>query len=186
MQMNRLVVFLFNILVALAFVIRFIMTGPVLFGQVWLFWGLFLVFAISITLLSYSTFAHPTPIEIVSYHINLIMRHTSEDEDENYDYQNKLYLTDEFIESENYDFFYYGDCCAKLNEFSHMKIKLAISQEDFNDVYMIIKTMDDQYIKFHLTKETEHWTQAFLYDWVIDRIEYSDQVEFLELVNDSV
>ena len=185
MQMNRLVIFLFNVLVVLAFVTRIILTGPVLFNHAWLFWSLLFCFAIGIIYLSYSTFFHPTPLEIVSYHINLIMRHTSEDEDEAYDYRNKLYLTEEFSQSENYDFFYYGDCCAKLDEYAHMKIKLAINHEDFNDLTMIIKTMDDQYIKFHLTKETSSVATAFLYDWLIDKIEYSDYFEFMELVEDN-
>lgn len=182
MQINRLVISLYSLLVILAFLLKFLRTGPILYGQVWLFWALFSIFVLSILFLCNLAFFHPTPLEIVSHHVNLIMRYSAETRDDEYDYKNKLYLAEEFIGSRNYEFFYYDNCCAKINEYSQMKIKLAMGKETFNEVIMIIKTMDERYIKFRISKATESSSLAFLYDWMVEHIEYSDPIEFSELI----
>jgi len=182
-QMNRVMIFLYDVLIAFAFGFQLTAVGPVVMGSQPLFWLLACVFALSVLILTVREFFHPSPLEIVSYHINLIMRHLPSDVDEEYDGKNQLYLSDRFLESEKFQFFYYGDCCAKLDKYAHMKIKLAIGPEDFNDVEMIIQTMDEHYIRFRIIKETSNPFLAFLYGWVIDEIEYSDQTEFLELVD---
>lgn len=184
MQINRLAITLYNLLVILAFLLKLLMVGPVLYGHVWLFWLLLSIFSISILFLSNRAFFHPTPLEIVSYHINLIMRYSTESQDEAYDVQNKRYLAEDFIGSKNFEFFYYDKCCAKINEYNHMNIKLTMGKEAFNEVIMIIKTMDERYIKFRLIKPTEYSGVAFLYDWMIDQIEYSDPFEFSELLRE--
>ena len=183
MQMNRIMIFLYDLLVIAAFGFQLFAIGPVMMGSQPLFWLLATIFALSVIFFTIREFFHPTPLEIVSYHINLIMRHLPEDEDEQYDHKNQLYLSDRFLESEKFQFFYYGDCCAKLDKYGHMKIKLAIGPEDFNDVEMIIQTMDDRFIRFRIVKETANPFTALFYGWVIDEIEYSSQTEFLELVD---
>lgn len=183
MQMNRVMIFLYNVLIIFAFAFQLIAIGPAVFGSQALFWGLASVFALSVTYFTYKNFLHPTPLEIVSYHINLIMRHLPDEEDDGYEEKNQLYVSDRFLESERFRFFYYEDCCAKLDKFAHMKIKLAIGPEEFNDVVMIIQTMDEQYIKFRIIKETTNPLTSFLYGWSIDEIEYSTQTDFLELVD---
>ncbi|MCL1948682.1 MAG: hypothetical protein FWF59_03015 [Turicibacter sp.] len=183
MQMNRVMIFLYDLLVAFAFGLQFTVVGPYINGSASLFWLLAGIFALSVIILSIREFFHPSPLEIVSYHINLIMRHLPEDADESYDHKNQLYLSDNFLESDDYQFFYYGDCCAKLDKYQHMKIKLAIGPDDFNDVEMIIQTMDEHFIRFHLIKETDNPFLAFLYGWVIEEVKYSDHQEFLELVD---
>jgi len=182
MQMNRVIIFLYDLLVAFAFGFQLAVVGPVVMGSQSLFWLLACIFALSVLFLTIREFFHPSPLEIVSYHINLIMRHLPDDKDEGYDRKNQLYLSDRFLESEEFQFFYYGDCCAKLDKYQHMKIKLAIGPEDYNEVEMIIQTMDEHYIRFRIIKETGNPFLAFLYGWVIDEIKYSNQIEFLELV----
>lgn len=183
MQMNRVMIFLYDLLVTFAFGFQLVAAGPTVMGSQPLFWLLAAIFALSVLFFTIREFFHPSPLEIVSYHINLIMRHLPDEVDEGYDRKNQLYLSDRFLDSEKFQFFYYGDCCAKLDKYAHMKIKLAIGPEDFNDVEMIIQTMDEQYIRFRIIKETSNPLTAFLYGWVIDEIEYSDQTEFLGLVD---
>lgn len=185
-RVNRTFLFVYDILVALAFILKAMISGPVLFSSTWCFWLTLTVVMISLIALSYFTFCHPTPLEIVAYHVTLIMRHPivegEQAESLEYDEQNKLYLSDHFIESQDYKFFYYGDCCAKTNQYHRMKIKLASGEENFNHVSIIIKTVDDQYIRFNLIKQTEISVIAFLYDWEINKIEYSDSSTFDRMV----
>jgi len=180
MQINRLIIFIYNILIVATFIIRITTTGPVLYDRVWLFWSLFSVLGIGIFILSYFMLFHPTPLEIVSYHINLIMRHYVGDEDGEYDFNNKLYLSEQFIKSASYEFFYYGHCCAKIDQYTQMKIKLVKGQTTYNKASMIIKTMDNQYIKFMMVKNTRLPFLSLFYGWVIDQVEYSNHIEFLE------
>ena len=63
-----------------------------------------------------------------------------------------------------------------------MKIKLAIGEQTFNTASIIIKTMDQQYIRFNMIKETDYSLLAFLYEWEIDDIDYSDQTTFERMV----
>ena len=63
-----------------------------------------------------------------------------------------------------------------------MKIKLAIGEQTFNKASIIIKTMDQQYIRFNMIKETDYSLLAFLYEWEIDDIDYSDQTTFERMV----
>jgi len=182
LRINRTFLFVYNLLVGLAFLLRYVMVGPTLFNQVWCYWVILLLMVMVLTLLNYLNFFHPTPLEIVAYHVNLIMRHQIEAQDEAYNQKNKLYLSDRFIDSPNYRFFYYGDCCAKTNQYHRMKIKLAIGKEIFNQTSIIIRTMDEQYIRFNLIKATEYPFLAFLYEWEIDSIEYSDKETFEAIV----
>ena len=182
-RINRTFLFVYNLLVGLAFFLRYLMVGPILFNQVWCYWTILMMMIILLALLDYRTFCHPTPLEIVAYHVNLIMRHpVSQETDSEYDKRNKLYLSDKFIDSSNYQFFYYEDCCAKTNQYHRMKIKLAIGKETFNKASIIIKTMDQQYIRFNMIKETDYSLLAFLYEWEIDDIDYSDQTTFERMV----
>lgn len=183
LRINRTFLFIYNLLVGLAFLLRYVMIGPVLFNQVWCYWAVLALMILVLVLLNYLTFCHPTPLEIVAYHVNLIMRHPiNQVEDEEYNEKNKLYLSERFIESSNYQFFYYEDCCAKTNQFHRMKIKLAIGEESFNKTSIIIKTMDQQYIRFNMIKETDYSMFAFLYEWEVDGIEYTDQSTFERMV----
>lgn len=63
-----------------------------------------------------------------------------------------------------------------------MKIKLALGQQTFNQISIIIKTVDEQYIRFNLIKQTESPLIAFLYHWEVDQIEYSDKETFDQMV----
>lgn len=183
LRVNRTFLLIYDSLIAFAFVLRYILIGPILFNSNWCFWLTFAVVALILIGLSYLTFCHPTPLEIVAYHVNLIMRHPVEGTDDDaYDEKNKTYLSNRFIESSDYQFFYYGDCCAKTDQYRRMKIKLAIGQQSFNKVSIIIKTVDEQYIRFNLVKETETPLIAFLYEWEVDEIEYSDQTTFERMV----
>ncbi len=183
LRVNRTFLFVYNLLVALAFLLRYVMVGPILFNQVWCYWMVLVAMALVLSLLNYVTFCHPTPLEIVAYHVNLIMRHPiDQGEDEEYDARNKLYLSERFIESSNYKFFYYEDCCAKTNQYHRMKIKLAIGEQTFNKASIIIKTMDQHHIRFNMIKETDYSLLAFLYEWEIDDIDYSDQTTFERMV----
>ena len=169
LRVNRTFLFVYNLLVALAFLLRYVMVGPILFNQVWCYWMVLVAMALVLSLLNYVTFCHPTPLEIVAYHVNLIMRHPiDQGEDEEYDARNKLYLSERFIESSNYKFFYYEE--------------LAIGEQTFNKASIIIKTMDQQYIRFNMIKETDYSLLAFLYEWEIDDIDYSDQTTFERMV----
>ena len=182
-RINRTFLLIYNLLIGLGFLLRYITVGPVLFGQVFCYWLLLGLVVIFVGLLDYLTYWHPTPVEIVAYHVNLIMRHRVNDQtDVEYDDKNKRYLSERFIESFNYQFFYYDDCCAKTNQYRRMKIKLAISEESFNKTSIIIKTMDEQYIQFKMIKDTDYAPLAFLYEWEIDDIEYSDQTTFERMV----
>lgn len=178
MQPKRVAILIYSILVISALVFRSINAAPTL-----LFWVLLLLVGASIVFLIHRTFFHPTPLEITAYHINLIMRHTSENHNEEYDIKNKAYLSRRFINSSNFDFFYYGDCCMKIDQYSQMKIRLAIQRKNFNHVAMVIETMDHRYIKFRVIKNTYNPYAAFLYDWEIDGIEYSNQLEFIKLTD---
>lgn len=186
LRVNRTFLFIYDILIVIAFILRLIMVGPVLFHSTWCFWLVFIILGLSVVFLSYFTFFHPTPLEIVAYHVNLIMRHPvdeqDEDELEEYSEQNKLYLSERFIQSPDYEFFYYGDCCAKTDQYRRMKIKLAIGTEEFNRVSIIIKTVDEQYIRFNLVKQIDSPFFAFLSEWEIDQIEYSDATTFDRMV----
>ena len=182
MQMNRVMIVFYDIMVVLAFIIKLAVVGPGILYS-WLFWVLILGFGMSVFVLSYLVLYYPTPLQVISYHINLIMRHVTDDENEEYDHKNQLHLSDNFISSESYRHFYYGDCCAKLDQYSHMKIKLAIGPKYFNRSSMIIKTMDDQFIRFNLVKETDSPLGAIFYNWVIDDVLYSDQLDFLNMVD---
>ncbi|MDE5977808.1 MAG: hypothetical protein K2G70_05025 [Turicibacter sp.] len=183
LRVNRTFLFIYDLLVALAFFLRYVMTGPVLFGQEWLYWGALVGMLLLLVLLNYISFCHPTPLEIVAYHVNLIMRHpVSEEDDDIYDEKNKLYLSERFLESKNYQFFYYEDCCAKTDQYHRMKIKLAIDKATFNHASIIIKTMDEQYIRFNMIKETDYSMLAFLYEWKLDEVEYSDKEAFDKMV----
>lgn len=186
-RVNRTFLFVYDILVGLAFILKAMISGPVLFNSIWCFWLTLTVVTISLIALSYFTFCHPTPLEIVTYHVNLIMRHPIVEGEQTqsleYDEQNKLYLSDQFIESQDYVFFYYGDCCAKTNQYRRMKIKLALGEAGFNHVSIIIKTVDNQYIRFNLIKQTEIAVLAFLYDWEINQIEYSDSSTFNRMIH---
>ncbi len=42
--------------------------------------------------------------------------------------------------------------------------------------------MDQQYIRFNMIKETDYSLLAFLYEWEIDDIDYSDQTTFERMV----
>ena len=182
-RVNRTFLLIYDLLVAFAFILRYILAGPILFNSTWCFWITLVVVMTIMIGLSYLTFFHPTPLEIVAYHVNLIMRHPiDETDDEEYNTKNKMYLSSQFIKSSNYHFFYYGNCCAKTDQYRRMKIKLALGQKTFNKMSIIIKTVDQQYIRFNLSKETESPLIAFLYEWEVEQIEYSDQTTFDQMV----
>lgn len=182
-RVNRTFLLIYDLLIAFAFILRYILSGPILFNSIWCFWISLFVVTVIMAGLSYFTFFHPTPLEIVAYHVNLIMRHPiGETDDEDYNTKNKLYLSSQFIESSDYQFFYYGNCCAKTDQYRRMKIKLALGQRTFNKMSIIIKTVDEQYIRFNLSKETESSLIAFLYEWEVVKVEYSDQTTFEQMV----
>ena len=183
LRVNRTFLFVYDLLIALAFLMRYIVVGPVLFNEVWCYYVVLVLTIIGLIVLNYINFSHPTPLEIVAYHVNLIMRHPlGQETNREYDKQNKLYLTERFIDSENYRFFYYEDCCAKTDQYRRMKIKLALGNQTYNKASIIIKTMDEQYLRFNMIKPTECATLAFLYEWELDEIEYSDRATFEEMV----
>lgn len=183
LRINRTFLLVYDSLIAFAFMLRYILIGPVLFNSIWCFWLTLVVVTVVLIGLSYLTFCHPTPLEIVAYHVNLIMRHrVDENNDEDYNEKNKTYLSNRFIQSANYQFFYYGNCCAKTDQYRQMKIKLALGQQTFNQISIIIKTVDEQYIRFNLIKQTESPLIAFLYHWEVDQIEYSDKETFDQMV----
>ena len=102
LRVNRTFLFVYDLLIALAFLMRYIVVGPVLFNEVWCYYVVLVLTIIGLIVLNYINFSHPTPLEIVAYHVNLIMRHPlGQETNREYDKQNKLYLTERFIDSEN-------------------------------------------------------------------------------------
>ena len=183
LRVNRTFLFVYDLLITLAFLMRYIVVGPVLFNTVWCYFVALAITVVGLVVLNYINFSHPTPLEIVAYHVNLIMRHPlGQQSNTAYDEQNKRYLSDRFIGSENYQFFYYEDCCAKTDQYRQMKIKLALGHQTYYKTSIIIKTMDDQYIRFNMVKPTDYSMLAFLYEWQLDGIEYSDRETFEEMI----
>ena len=100
LRINRTFLLVYDSLIAFAFMLRYILIGPVLFNSTWCFWLTLVVVTVVLIGLSYLTFCHPTPLEIVAYHVNLIMRHrVDENNDEDYNEKNKTYLSNRFIQS---------------------------------------------------------------------------------------
>lgn len=91
LRINRTFLLVYDSLIAFAFMLRYILIGPVLFNSTWCFWLTLVVVTVVLIGLSYLTFCHPTPLEIVAYHVNLIMRHRV-DENNDEDYNEKIKL----------------------------------------------------------------------------------------------
>ncbi|MGL4338197.1 MAG: hypothetical protein ACRCST_15040 [Turicibacter sp.] len=179
MRVNRTFLIIYDTLIIMAYIIRFFTVGAELYGSSVLFYISLVLVAGLLVYINYQSFLHPTPLEVVAYCVNLIVgHHFYGDSKEIYDEDDLDCLTERFITSPEFEQFFYNEFNFNSKGTSHLKMKLTIFNETFNHTSIIIKTVDDKYIKFKMIKETDDAVLAFLYEWKIDNIEYTDSVAF--------
>ncbi|HAX73004.1 MAG TPA: hypothetical protein DCY20_05720 [Firmicutes bacterium] len=179
MRVNRIFLFIYDLFIILAYVLRFLMVGPILFGSTLAFYISFVLVAALLYYLNKQTYLHPSALEVVAYYVNLIVaHHYYGNSDDTYNEEDLGFITDEFLHSPNFEQFFYHEFNFKSSGAYHFKMKMTIYNETYNHTSIIIKTVDDKYIKFEVVKETTDALSAFLYEWKIDKIEYTDRLTF--------
>ena len=188
MKLDRRFLLLYDALILLAVWMQYTRYGTQLFGSQLLYYLVLISVVLVVIVVNKRSFFHPTPLELVARVVNLIVGHHFNKPNKEYEMSELQDVTPKFIKTKDFNHFFYEefDYTNMSSTTESVRLKLAVKMERFNKTVVIIKLDDETYIKFTLVKLCVRKYQAFLYDWKLDKINYTTQEEFESLKHKSI
>ena len=183
MKLNRRFILLYDLLILVGIILLNLRYGPYLFGSELVYYLVVSFIVLVSFIVTRRSFMHPTPIEVVSDIVNLIVSHHFVHPYERYDEAEINYVTQSFLKSQNFNYFFYEefDYTRLSTTVETVRLKLAIKRVSRNKSLIVIKVSEERYIKFTVIKEAKSYLACLLHDWKLNQMEYVSAEEFNQL-----